>query len=81
MQIVGFLMRRSLCRIKINTAVVRVAFVFGWLPCWERASHLALQVSFRKMFYGVFFFPPGVYVGALNYGLINRFLVPLFSLS
>ena len=39
----------------------------NWLPCWEGASHSVIQVCCRKnvLFY-VFYFPPGVYVGAFN---------------
>ena len=37
-----------------------------WISCWERTSHLALQLSCPKIFCGVFSFPPGVYVGTLD---------------
>ena len=47
---------------------MRVGFLAGWLPCWERASHCALRVCCRKMFcyVSVFSVQPGVYVGYLN---------------
>ena len=46
-----------------NPSLKNPQVLAGWLPCWERASHLAVECVVRKMFCGVLFPPHGVYDG------------------